>query len=257
MAEHPECDALMFTSGKCLEGMPGIGFAVARMDAIRAGAGQAGSWCMDLADVLAHSERSGFGSIRFTPPVQVLAAFDVALDLFDADGGQPARHARYRANADTLYDGFLAMGIKPYLAKAEQGPIIVTVHQPSDPRFDFARFVEALKARGVVTEDEIQDRIARTDRASPEIGARMVARAWTDPAFKERLLADGSAAIAEFGIDNYDGTHLIVIEQTPEVHNLVVCTLCSCYPRPVLGLPPDWYKSRAYRARAVRDPRGL
>jgi 2-aminoethylphosphonate-pyruvate transaminase len=150
MAEHPECDALMFTSGKCLEGMPGIAFAVARIDTIKAAGGQAGSWCMDLADVLAHSERSGFGSIRFTPPVQVLAAFDVALDLFDAEGGQPARHARYRANADTLYDGFVAMGIKPYLAKAEQGPIIVTVHQPSDPRFDFARYVEALKARGVL-----------------------------------------------------------------------------------------------------------
>jgi 2-aminoethylphosphonate-pyruvate transaminase len=150
MAEHPECDALMFTSGKCLEGMPGIGFAVARMDAIRAGAGQAGSWCMDLADVLVHAERSGPGSFRFTPPVQVLAAFDVALDLFDAEGGQPARHARYRANADTLYDGFVAMGIKPYVAKAEQGPIIVTVHQPSDPRFDFVRFVEALKARGIL-----------------------------------------------------------------------------------------------------------
>jgi 2-aminoethylphosphonate-pyruvate transaminase len=105
---------------------------------------------MDLADVLVHAERSGAGSFRFTPPVQVLAAFDVALDLFDEEGGQPARHARYRANADTLYDGFVAMGIKPYLTKAEQGPIIVTVHQPADPRFDFPRFVEALKARGVL-----------------------------------------------------------------------------------------------------------
>lgn len=150
LAEHPECDALMFTSGKCLEGMPGIAFAVARIDAIRAAAGQAGSWCMDLADVLVHAERAGPGSFRFTPPVQVLAAFDVALDLFEAEGGQPGRHARYRANADTLYEGFVAMGIKPYLAKPEQGPIIVTVHQPADPRFDFPRYVEALKARGVL-----------------------------------------------------------------------------------------------------------
>jgi 2-aminoethylphosphonate-pyruvate transaminase len=150
MAEHPECDALMFTSGKCLEGMPGIGFAVARIDSIKARAGQAGSWCFDLADVLAHAERAGFGSFRFTPPVQALAAFDVALDFFEKEGGQKARHARYRANADTLYEGFITMGIKPYVVREEQGPIIVTVHQPADPRFDFPRYVDALKARGVL-----------------------------------------------------------------------------------------------------------
>src|SRR5262249_39570463 len=78
-----------------------------------------------------------------------------------------------------------------------------------------------------------------------------------DPAFKARLLADGSAACEELGITMYDGTKLIVFENTPDIHNLVVCTLCSCYPRPVLGLPPDWYKSRSYRARAVRWPREL
>jgi len=117
LAEHPECDALMFTSGKCLEGMPGIGFAVARIDAIRAGAGQAGSWCMDLADVLVH---------------------------------------------------------------AEQGPIIVTVHQPSDPRFDFARFVEALKARGVLicnfwTTPEPTIRIGAIGALTPEDMQRALA----------------------------------------------------------------------------------
>ena len=104
---------------------------------------------------------------------------------------------------------------------------------------------------------EVRAMLELVDAAEPSRGAALIARAWTDPAFKQRLLANGSAAIEEFGIDNYDGTQLIVIEQTPEVHNLVVCTLCSCYPRPVLGLPPDWYKSRPYRARAVRDPRGL
>jgi nitrile hydratase len=116
---------------------------------------------------------------------------------------------------------------------------------------------ELLVDKGLIDAGEVRARLEVIDSVEPSRGAALIARAWTDPAFKQRLLADGSAAIHEFGIDNYDGTHLIVIEQTSEVHNLVVCTLCSCYPRPVLGLPPDWYKSRAYRARAVRDPRGL
>jgi 2-aminoethylphosphonate-pyruvate transaminase len=150
LAAHPECDALVFTSGKCLEGMPGIGFAVARMDRAEACAGQARSWSLDLSDVLAHARRSGWGSIRFTPPVQALAAFDVALDLYEAEGGQKARLARYRANADVLYDGLLGLGLRPYLAREEQGPVIVTVHQPADPRFDLMAFVEALKRRGVL-----------------------------------------------------------------------------------------------------------
>lgn len=147
---HPECDALVFTSGKCLEGMPGMGFAVARMDRAEACAGNAQSWSLDLSDVLANAKRSGWGSIRFTPPVQAIAAFDVALDLYDAEGGQPARHARYRANADALYDGLAALGLRPYLDKQHQGPVIVTVHQPADPRFDLMAFVEALKRRGVL-----------------------------------------------------------------------------------------------------------
>lgn len=150
LAAHPECDALVFTSGKCLEGMPGIGFAVARMDRAETCAGHAGSWSLDLSDVLAHARRSGWGSIRFTPPVQALAAFDVALDLYDAEGGQAARLARYRANAEVLYDGMLGLGLTPYLAREQQGPVIVTVHQPADPRFDLMAFVEALKRRGVL-----------------------------------------------------------------------------------------------------------
>lgn len=147
---HPECDALVFTSGKCLEGMPGIGFAVARVDRAEACAGNAGSWSLDLSDVLAHARRSGWGSIRFTPPVQAIAAFDVALDLYDAEGGQAARLARYRANADAVYDGCAALGLKPYLEREHQGPVIVTVHQPADPRFDLMQFVDALKRRGVL-----------------------------------------------------------------------------------------------------------
>jgi nitrile hydratase len=119
------------------------------------------------------------------------------------------------------------------------------------------RFVAALKARGVVTEEEIADRIERTDRASPEIGARMVARAWTDPAYRRLLLTDGSAAAEQAGVSMAGMPPLGVLEDTDDVHHLVVCTLCSCYPRAVLGYPPHWYKSAAYRARAVRDPRGV
>ena len=119
------------------------------------------------------------------------------------------------------------------------------------------RFVAALLARGGVTEAEIQDRIARTDRASPEIGARMVARAWTDPDYRALMLRDGTAAAEAAGVSMAGMPPLGVLEDTDKVHHLVVCTLCSCYPRAVLGYPPHWYKSSAYRARAVRDPRGV
>ncbi|WP_368417256.1 nitrile hydratase subunit alpha [Falsiroseomonas sp.] len=119
------------------------------------------------------------------------------------------------------------------------------------------RFVTALLARGVVTEAEIQERIARTDRASPEIGARMVARAWTDPEYRALMLRDGTAAAEAAGVSMAGMPPLGVLEDTDSVHHLVVCTLCSCYPRAVLGYPPHWYKSAAYRARAVRDPRGV
>ena len=94
-------------------------------------------------------------------------------------------------------------------------------------------------------------------KIGPRNGARVVARAWVDPAFKARLLADATAAIAELGYGGAQGEHMRVVENTPAVHNLVVCTLCSCYPWSVLGLPPVWYKSAAYRSRAVIDPRGV
>jgi nitrile hydratase len=91
----------------------------------------------------------------------------------------------------------------------------------------------------------------------PRNGAKVVARAWTDPGYRARLLADGTAAIAELGFGGIEGDHMVVVENTEQVHNLVVCTLCSCYPWPTLGLPPAWYKSPAYRSRAVREPRAL
>jgi len=94
-------------------------------------------------------------------------------------------------------------------------------------------------------------------KIGPRNGARVVARAWSDPAYKARLLGDADAAIAELGYSGMQGEHMVVVENTPTVHNLIVCTLCSCYPWPVLGLPPVWYKSPPYRSRAVIDPRGV
>jgi len=105
---------------------------------------------------------------------------------------------------------------------------------------------------------EIRRQIEVLDSRTPALGAKVVARAWVDPEFRARLLADGRAACEqEFGISFYDETDLIVLENTERVHNLIVCTLCSCYPRPVLGLPPDWYKAKPYRARAVSEPRAV
>lgn len=116
---------------------------------------------------------------------------------------------------------------------------------------------ELFVEKGYLGAGEIRRQIEVLDSRTPALGAQVVARAWTDPAFKQRLLADGRAACEELGISFYDDTRLIVLENTERVHNLVVCTLCSCYPRPVLGLPPDWYKLKPYRARAVAEPRAV
>ena len=113
---------------------------------------------------------------------------------------------------------------------------------------------ELLVEKGVTTPAAIATQIEAMDRRSPADGATVVARAWTDPDYKARLLADGSAAIKELGFEP-DFMKLVVVENTATVHNVVVCTLCSCYPRNLLGLPPDWYKTRAYRSRTVREPR--
>ncbi len=120
--------------------------------------------------------------------------------------------------------------------------------------------IESLLAEKGLIEPAALDSIIDTyeHKIGPRNGARVVARAWVDPAFKKRLLADAVAAIAELGFEaGPQGEHLSVLENTPRIHNLVVCTLCSCYPWPVLGLPPTWYKSAAYRSRAVIDPRGV
>ena len=146
MADNPECDAMVFTSNKCFEGLPGIAFCVARTAALAPG--RANSWSLDLHEIWQLALRSGWGSFRFTPPVQALAAFNVALDLFEAEGGQTARLARYQGNMRILYQAALGWGLRPWLDQAEQGPIIVTLHQPLG--FDLQGFVDALKARGVL-----------------------------------------------------------------------------------------------------------
>ena len=115
---------------------------------------------------------------------------------------------------------------------------------------------ELLVEKGVVSDAEVDAVAADMKSRGPERGAKVVARAWTDPAFKQRLLADGTAACEELGLD-VPALRLVVVENTPAVHNVIVCTLCSCYPRMLLGLPPDWYKSRNYRSRVVREPRAV
>jgi len=115
---------------------------------------------------------------------------------------------------------------------------------------------ELLVEKGVVTEEQVSAEVEAMRQRTPERGARVVAHAWTDPAFKQRLLADGSKACDELGVE-VGALKLVVVENTPEVHNAIVCTLCSCYPRLLLGIPPDWYKSRNYRSRMVKEPRAV
>ena len=115
---------------------------------------------------------------------------------------------------------------------------------------------ELLILKGVVTAADVDRQVEAMASRSPERGARLVARAWVDPAFKARALADGSAAAGELGLE-VGPLRLIVVENTPDIHNVIVCTLCSCYPRMLLGIPTEWYKSRAYRSRTVREPRAV
>ena len=115
---------------------------------------------------------------------------------------------------------------------------------------------DLLIEKGVIQAGDVREQLEFMDSRSKEIGAQIIARAWADSDFKERLLADGTEAIKELDIPMLDA-ELIVVENTAEVHNIVVCTLCSCYPRTILGMPPDWYKSKTYRSRAVNEPRAV
>jgi nitrile hydratase len=129
---------------------------------------------------------------------------------------------------------------------------------PSDPSLRVMALESLLIEKGLVDPQALDALVeAYEHRIGPHNGARVVARAWRDAAYKARLLTDATAAIAELGFGGLQGEHMVAVENTPRVHNLVVCTLCSCYPYPILGLPPVWYKSAAYRSRAVIDPRGV
>jgi nitrile hydratase len=137
-------------------------------------------------------------------------------------------------------------------------------HTPSEDREELTYYekrtwaIQALLVeKGIITADEVRQQIEAVDARTPADGAKVVARAWVDPAFKSRLLQDAKVAVTELGFDSGESPVLVAVENTPRVHNVVVCTLCSCYPRALLGLPPDWYKSLSYRSRAVVDPRGV
>jgi len=135
-------------------------------------------------------------------------------------------------------------------------------HDHQDVPSDLALRVKSLESllveKGLVERAALDALIDTYEhQVGPRNGARVVARAWADPAFKQRLLTDADGAIAELGYGGMQGEHMVVVENTPAVHNVIVCTLCSCYPWPVLGLPPAWYKSDAYRSRSVIDPRGV
>jgi len=129
---------------------------------------------------------------------------------------------------------------------------------PSDPALRVKALESLLVEKGLVDRAALDALIDTYEhRIGPRNGARVIARAWVDPAYKQRLLTDTDAAIAELGYGGMQGEHMLVVENTPKVHNLIVCTLCSCYPWSVLGLPPVWYKSAPYRSRSVIDPRGV
>jgi 2-aminoethylphosphonate-pyruvate transaminase len=192
LATRPEIDAAMFTSNKCLEGMPGLVFAICRRDRLEAAAGNAGSWSFDLADIHALSLRNP-GTIRFTPPAQVMLAFLAALDLFDAEGGQPARLARYRANADALFAGMRRIGLVPCLRREHQGPIVMNIHAPDDPAWSLQGFVDALKRRGFLISNFYN---------TPQPSFRVGCIGAITPDDMRGFTAAADASLAELGIIN-------------------------------------------------------
>ncbi len=191
LADMPEAVAALFTSNKCLEGMPGLSITIARNDALET-ARPAGSWCLDLGDIHRHTKGHGEGSFRFTPPAQVVAALHVALDLHAAEGGCPVRLERYRANAAALSAGMLRIGLQPWLPREVQGPIVMNVHAPSDPGWSLQAFVDGLKRHGFlisnfhdttvptfrvgcigqVTEDDMGRFAVAADRVLRDLGIR-------------------------------------------------------------------------------------
>jgi nitrile hydratase len=163
---------------------------------------------------------------------------------------------------DTTRRGFLAGAVTAVGAAAEVAHAAEDDHDHQDLPSDLALRVKSLESliveKGLVDPAALDALVDTYEhKIGPRNGARVVAKAWSDAAYKRRLLADATKAIAELGYAGPEGAHMVVVENTPSVHNMVVCTLCSCYPWPTLGLPPVWYKSAAYRSRSVIDPRGV
>jgi nitrile hydratase len=177
------------------------------------------------------------------------------------EAGRPLGRRKFLSDAAAGTAGVVAA---PNLGSAAQADGQVRGQEPDRQAApsDVALRVKALESilveKGMIDPATI-DAVIETyaSKIGPRNGARVVARAWLDAAYRKRLLADGTAGIAELGYGGSQGEHMVVVENTPAVHNLVVCTLCSCYPWPVLGLPPTWYKSAPYRSRSVIDPRGV
>lgn len=145
----------------------------------------------------------------------------------------------------------------PFSHDHHQHEIIVDDHQPlTDYQLLTLAIQELLIEKGIVTATQVRETIEAMDARSPALGAKMVVKAWLDSSYKGRLLEDSKAAAWELGID-IGTSRVVVVENSPQVHNVIVCTLCSCYPRMILGLPPDWYKNKAYRSRVVREPRAV
>src|SRR3954454_9616836 len=197
LSAQPEVDVAIFTANKCLEALPGIASAVGRIDRLLVCAGNAASWSLDLSDVHAMALRSGPGSFRFTPPAQILAALDLALDYLDAEG-PPARLARYTTNMRTLYDGVRALGLVPWLPPSRQGPVIVNVHAPDDPAWNLQAFVDALKSRGFLISN-FHNTPAPTFRVGC-IGA-------ITPADMARAVQAIDAALTEIGVTHREAAH--------------------------------------------------
>ncbi len=189
LAQQPEIDAVVFSANKCLESVPGAAFALVRSDRLEAAAGQAGSWSFDLADVAARLA-AGDGP-RFTPAAQVLNALSVALDRLEAEGGPAMRLVRYRANMRVLYEGMRGLGLVPVLGPDVQGPIVLNVHAPADPRWDLQRFVDAVKRRGFVISN-----FYNTARPSFRLGCIGALR----PADMRRAVGAIGAALEELGV---------------------------------------------------------
>jgi 2-aminoethylphosphonate-pyruvate transaminase len=197
VSAQPEVDAAVFTANKCLEALPGIGFAVARADRLMACAGNAASWSFDLSDIHNTALQAGAGSFRFTPPAQVLAALDRALDYLDAEGCV-ARLSRYTDNMRTLHDGVRDLGLVPWLPPSRQGPVIVNVHAPSDPAWNLQAFVDALKSRGFLISNFYN---------TPTPTFRVGCIGAITPADMARAVQAIDAALTEIGVTHREAAH--------------------------------------------------